>query len=191
MKNKFFQPIRVVFSLFFFFLLTTAFAATEPVKIKTDPGKSANAVSIASAEELGNFVRQKTTSVSLSTETGTIRYESPTYFLNSNDLSTNVTATYNLSTGNVQSLFIVTKYRTGQQTFTIFPYDQGKTEVTTGPATAEWILMELNRINSLSQPNQYIQQSSNQTSSGSSTPTQPEENARSGSQPAQPKKLQK
>ncbi len=164
-SKNFFRPMLGILAILLF---------TFSIAHATDPGKSkspTNAVNVASAEELANFVRQKTTSVSLSSETGTIRYESPTYFLNSNDLATNVTATYNLSSGNVQSLFIVTKYRNGQQTFTIFPYEQGKTEVSAGPTTAEWMIMELNRINSLSQPNQFIQ-STNQTD-GTTQPDQP------------------
>lgn len=167
---------------FLFFFTATAFA-TDPVK--TDPGRT-NSVSVASAEELGNFVRQNTQLVSFSNTTNTVTYESPQYNLAGNDLATNVSVTYNLSSGNVQTIFIVTKYRTGQQTLTIFPYEQEKTEVTTGPATPESMIMELNRINRLSQPNQYIQQSN---SSGSTN--EPSQTARSGSQTSQPKKLQK
>lgn len=177
---------RDVLATAFLFISTFAFTAAstmpltdppgkKPGIVKTDPG---TLVPIASAEELGSFIRQNSLAVSVSNETGTIRYESPSYFLDGNDLATSVSAVYSLSTGNVVSLFIISKNRSGQQAFNLFPYDQQKNETTEGPATAEWILMELNRINALSQPNKFIQSS---TPSSQSSQSQPAQTARSGS----------
>lgn len=182
MNQKFFAPIRAVFSLFLLFLFTASAFATDPVK--TDPGTSTFVVSVSQSDELGDYLRNIVNSLSATQQklwvttdqqNQTITYRLPGVVkLHDNEFETTMIGTFSLSNAaEIQSLTIWTESRLGTQEFLIVPKSQ--LNLLKGPgqytsATAPSIVTKLNQKLRLSEYEPYAIQT-NQLESQQSAET--------------------
>lgn len=193
-KKSFFASMLATM-FFLFFASFTASAGTDPIKTKTDPGKSGMTVPIASLEELAQYVSENSSTV-LILSNGSVVTTSIPILKERSDLKTEILV--QKLNGTLELFQINTQTRNDgvveSQIMYIYPLDQNRNYIqgkNPTPANNPYnAVAELNSLfNAKKQSTQ--QQTTGATSDPKQTSSQPEQTARSASQPAQPKKLQK